>query len=282
MPSGCLEEFVPTEMYGQAKYRYKPLLRYLDAEVWSGFDRQRLSALDSPQIRAAVGRCRVFRQVLIETDERGFKRTEFPFEQGTPVVLFVGDSFTEGLDVASADTFVNLFGRRMRAAGLRGRPVNAGVNGYGALEECWTVEHYAVDLGARVVVANLFPNDVDSNYLAVIGGAPVPEERYTEMFRYLGRMWDHCRAQGIALVVAAIPAREQMARSQPESPFEPRVRSWCQDRRIPFLSPLEVFRTHGAAEIYFPVDAHLRERGHAVYADFLFEQCLPTLRRALE
>jgi hypothetical protein len=131
-------EFVPTEMYGRMKDRYQPLLRYVDAEVWSGFDRQRLSALDTPEIRAAVRRCRVFRSVFIETDEHGFKRTAFPLRPGEPVVLFLGDSFTEGLDVASPDTFVSLFGERMRREGLPGIPVNAGVNGYGTLEECWT------------------------------------------------------------------------------------------------------------------------------------------------
>jgi hypothetical protein len=55
---------------------------------------------------------------LIETDEWGFKKTDFVLEKGAPVVLFVGDSFTEGLDVASPDTFVSRFGTaRSKSAG---------------------------------------------------------------------------------------------------------------------------------------------------------------------
>ena len=274
-------EFVPTEMYGQLRYRYKPRLRYLDVEVWSGLDRQRLSALDDVRIRAAVARCRVFRLASVETDENGFKKTDFALVPGQPVVLFVGDSFTEGLDVASADTFVNLFGHRMEDAGLTGAAVNAGVNGYGALEECWTVEHYAVALGARVVVASLFPNDVDWDYQKVVRGGPVPEKNYQEMLEYLDRMWSHCRTHGIVLLVAAIPAKEQMAPSFPESPFERRVAAWCRARGVPFLDPREEFRAAGVDEVYFSSDAHLSEKGHARYAAFLFEGSLPILRKAL-
>ena len=61
--------------------------------------------------------------------------TDFALVPDWPTVLFVGDSFTEGLDVASADTFVNVFGRHMKDGGLPGTAVNAGVNGYGALEQ---------------------------------------------------------------------------------------------------------------------------------------------------
>jgi GDSL-like lipase/acylhydrolase family protein len=275
------DEFVPTDMYGHAKFRYKPFLRYIDVEVWSGLERQRLSALDDPRIRRAVRRCRVFREIVIETDENGFKKTDFRLAPPRPVVLFVGDSFTEGLDVASADTFVNLFGHRLEQAGLDGVVANSGVNGYGPLEECWTVEHYADALRVRVVIANLFPNDVDSDYPSVIAGGPVPESSYSVMFNYLDRMWDVCRGRGIALVVAAIPAREQLSPSHPPSPFDMRVSAWCRTRGILFLSPLETFRAAGADEVYFVQDPHLSEKGHARYAAFLFEHSLPVLRKAL-
>ncbi len=275
-------EFVPTEMYGHAKFRYRPGLRYLDAELWTGVDRQRLSALDAPEIRAAVERCRVFRRIAIETDDLGFKKTAFPREAGAPVILFVGDSFTEGLDVASPDTFVSLFGGRLRAAGLPGVPVNAGVNGYGPLEECWTVEHFATQLGARVVVANLFPNDVQADFPAVVAGARVPEALWGEMFGYLDRLADFCQAKGLALLVAAIPAREQLSLTPGESPFDRRVAAWCRARGLPFLSPLAVFRAQGAGTVYFPSDPHLSEAGHSIYAQFLFERSLPLLRRALQ
>lgn len=275
------DEFVPTEMYGRMRYRYKPNLRYLDVEVWSGLDRQRLSALDDEHIRAAVDRCRVFRKAFVETDENGFKKTDFTLAPGRSSVLFVGDSFTEGLDVASAETFVNLFGHHMVEAGLGGVPVNAGVNGYGTLEECWTVEHFAVALGTRVVIANLFPNDVDSDYQKVVLGGPVPEAGYREMLGYLDGMWSFCRAHGIELVVSAIPAKEQMPTWIPESPFEQRVAVWCRSRGVPFLDPREDFRAAGSDEVYFSSDAHLSEKGHRRYAAFLFQRSAPILRRAL-
>jgi hypothetical protein len=275
------DEFVPTEMYGRVRYRYKPHLRYLDVEVWSGLDRQRLSALDDEPIRAAVARCRVFRKAFVETDDNGFKKTDFTLVPGQPVVLFVGDSFTEGLDVASAETFVNLLGHRLADAGLPAVPVNAGVNGYGPLEECWTVEHYAVALGARVVITSLFPNDVDADYQKVALGGTVPEASYQEMFGYLDGMWTFCRAHGIALVVSALPAKEQMPLTVPESPFERRVAAWCRRRHVPFLDPREDFRAAGVDEVYFASDAHLSEKGHGRYAAFLFQHTWPILHEAL-
>ena len=56
--------------------------------------------------------------------------------------LFLGDSFTDGLWVNDADTFVNVYGHIVRErAGVKLCPVNAGVNGYGSLEEAYLLEH---------------------------------------------------------------------------------------------------------------------------------------------
>jgi hypothetical protein len=268
------------EMYGQRRYRYRPRVRALDAAVWSGLAYQSLLLPETPAIVAAVNRCDVVQKVVFETDEHGFKLGGFPVSGEGPSVLFVGDSFTEGLHVSGEDTFADAFGRLARAAGLRVTPVNAGVNGYGALEECWTVESWAPRLGTVLVVASLFPNDVAADDVMDVVEGRVPEARYDELFRWLDRMRRFCHEQKIVLAVAAIPVAPQLA-TKDRGAFEEHVETWCRREGVPFLDPLDTFRPLGQRALYFGWDPHLHAGGHATYARFLFDRLRPTLARLL-
>jgi len=270
--------YLETPMYGETRYRYRPRIQAVDFTVWSGLDYHNFLVLDTPRIEALVDRCNLVQKARFETDENGFKTGAFPVPRGRPTVLFVGDSFTEGLHVAAADTFSDRFGRLAREAGIPVTPVNTGVNGYGALEECWTVETWATRMNAVLVVVNLFPNDAGEDFMQVIEDK-APARNYEEMFRWLDRLRRFCGEHAIALVISAIPAQPQLAMTGP-SPFERRVGAWCARSGILFLQPLETFRASGSQAVYFTWDPHLHAGGHDVYARFLFESLRPTLALA--
>jgi hypothetical protein len=259
---------------------YAVMSGVLNFVVWTGLEPAGMALVVTPEIREILKRCQVLHEITFETDAHGFKKTEFVVEPGTPTVLFVGDSRTEGLYTASEQTFVNLFGLKTRAAGIRAVPINAGVNGYGVPEERWTVEQYAQPAGSRVVIENLFPNDVYYDVAEVIAGGRLFRPQYREMLDHLEEMWGYCQRNGIILIVAAIPAKEQLAGPPTESPFEKRVRAWCAKRNIHYVSLLPVFRTLGKDEVYLSWDPHLSAKGHEHYASFLFTELRPELQRA--
>jgi hypothetical protein len=271
--------YVETRMYGEPRYRYRPHLRALDITVWSGLHYQSLLVPDTEAVRAAADRCNLVQKTVFDTDENGFKTSGPPPEPGVPSVLFVGDSFTEGLHVAAAETFSEQFGRLARKRGLRVRAVNAGLNGYGPLEECWTIENWAVPLDAALVVVNLFPNDVAPDFTKVVAGE-VPDSAYEAMWGWLERIRKFCRAHGTSLVIAAIPVQQQLE-GEGTSPFQERVAAWCRKSNVPFLDPLQSFRRQGARALYFHWDPHFHAGGHKAYAEFLFEGAQATLEEAL-
>lgn len=268
-------QFVPTEMYGQARYRRKPDARIADFTVWTGLTFGIFVAAETPELDEALADCKVVRRISFETDGRGFKKTEPAPEPGAPTVLFLGDSFTEGLHMASADTFVSLYGRKMREAGLWGGTLNGGVDGYGTLEEAWTAENFAVAVNAKLVVANLFLNDAGD--LAEVVQNHASKGGYKEMFSHLDRLARFCETHQIALVVSVIPAKEQLGEAS-LSAFQRRVRQWCTQRGVRFLNALPEFASRGGTQNYLSWDPHLNEEGHRNYATFLFDQTLPLLK----
>ena len=175
---------------------------------------------------------------------------------------------------------MNLFGRRLRAAGLRGVPINAGVDGYSALEESWAVERHAVPSHARIVVDTLFPNDVHTEYDKVIRGEGIPEANYTAMFESLERMRDHCRGHGIQLFLALMPTHGQVVDPSRGRVFQDRVSAWGKEHGVVVLDPLPRFRQRGGGNLYLTGDPHLSEAGHQEYAAYLFDELRADLNKA--
>lgn len=259
--------FEPVDMYGRASYRYRPNIAVDDFTVWSGMDWRSFLTKPRPQIVAAMHRCPILREVRFETDANGCKRSLAELSDA-PAVLFVGDSFTEGLHVAPADTFVSRYGEARRAAGDQVNVVNGGVNGYSALEESWTVEHLAPLTRAETVIAVLFPNDVESDFGAVVKGAAA-EAGYVRMFEDLLRIERYCARERIHLVVVALPPMEQVERGLSTRHWQDRVARWCTERHVDYVDPLPRFRAAGVAHVYLTWDGHLSEEGHRLLADVL-------------
>ena len=70
-------------------------------------------------------------------DRLGFRRVDPELTHDCATrVLFLGDSFTDGVGVNDNETFVNRYGHLVRERlRLSACPINAGVEGYGSLEE---------------------------------------------------------------------------------------------------------------------------------------------------
>jgi hypothetical protein len=272
--------FVPTDMYGARRYRFRSDIAVHDVSIWTGLAHQTLQIPATPQTTPLLDACKVRHRMRFETDANGFKKTPDNATDGAPVVFFLGDSYTEGLHVASEDTFVARFGRKLASDGLPVRPFNLGVGGYGTMEECWLLEHFAPLLKPAAVILNMYPNDVMRDATAVVRGTGVPEERYRHVFKYLTRIAEHCRQSGIALVVAAIPSPRQVGPLREFSCFQDRVGAWCREHSLPFLDPHDTFAA-ATSVLYIPWDGHLSVTGHALYADFLHREAAPLLAEAL-
>lgn len=269
--------FVPTDMDGAPSYRYKPELRGLDFTVWSGMDHRSFVVKSRPAILKALERCEVIRRIEFETDANGFRTTGLPFDPGRPSVVFLGDSFTEGLHVASQDGFVAVFGRTMAAAGIEGNVVNMGLNGYSPAEEAWTLETFGERVQAKVVVVNLFPNDVHGNFHEVLRDQ-VPDASYVAMLALLDRMKGACARLGATLVVAVIPPWEQLVWNDARDTFQGKVEEWCRKGGVAFIDPRPLFQEAGVKTMYLGWDGHLSEDGHERYGHYLFEQLDSVLR----
>lgn len=268
--------FLQTEMYGFPKYRYHPNIKIYNGRVWDGFAFQPFVTRLTPDIEGLLRQNKTENPIYFYTDENGFKKTEFVPTETTTQVFFLGDSFTEGLWVSAEDTFANQFGKLAAEKGLSVTPYNLGVNGYGALEESWQVEYFAPLLHPKIVVINVYPNDVHPNTVAVIQGREnIPEKNYQEMFYYLDKMRLFCETQHIELVVAVIPLPFQ---SLQDSAFQERIKSWSRDRHLLFLDPREYFNSLDMSDAYFLWDPHFNSKGHAHYATYLFKNLEPLLK----
>ncbi len=263
--------YVETNMYGEKKYKFKPNLKVMDISVWTGLNVAQLSFHYNKELGRILEKVKVVNENMIfETDSFGFKKTDFPNIEGSKAIMFLGDSFTEGLHVLSWKTFSNIFGVMLLKNGFQAIPVNTGVSGYGGLEMAWMLENYSKYFDVKMVIANLFPNDVHANFLAVIKGEYNEEKSYKEMFAYLKKMKDFCIANNIKLVISVIPPREQLTKIPVEGLFQKRVSEFCNIEKITFLNPLEYFRKIGENSIYLSYDPHFSDSGHEYYASFLF------------
>ena len=272
--------FVPTEMFGLTKYKYLPDIGIYNCRIWSGLHFSKFAVRKTLAIAALLEQSEAD-CIHFETDNNGFKNMELPAEPRPSTVFFLGDSFTEGLFVAPADTFVSRFGRKLRSGGVSATVMNLGIDGYSALEMYWMLEQYGPVLEPKVVIVNLFPNDVHADYNRVVSGKDIPQQNYQQMFDYLGRIQDFCKKYDVELIVVVIPTKSQFAALQNFSVFQDRVEAWSKARAITFLDPRAYFDRVGAERIYFSWDPHFSIEGHEHYAAFLYQRTASIIRRAV-
>jgi lysophospholipase L1-like esterase len=263
--------FIQQNMFGEEKYRYRPDIAIINARFWTGIKFLPLAVATNPEIDALILDYPPDHLTKFETDRHGFKKTSFSVSREGRNVFFLGDSFTEGLWVEPEDTFVNQVGLKLQAAGISITPVNLGVNGYSVLESAWMLEHFSPELQPEVVVLNLFPNDVHSEYTRVIMDRNIPEENYQQLFYYLGKIADTCTERNISLLVSVIPPKNQLRSRGKFTGFQDRIKQWSDTHNVNFIDPLQYFIGIGESDLYFPWDPHLSPAGQQHYANFLVQ-----------
>ena len=270
------------DMDGRSSYGYKPNLHKLS--FWTGAHglSWRMETEDTPALRAALADLGPELMLTASYDDEGFRRTDPDLAVDCQAhVLFLGDSFTDGLWVADADTFANRYARVARArSGTRVCPVNAGVNGYGSFEERFVLEHEFEHAGRPLLVFVMyFPNDVDQDYDAVVDGTLRDADRlWRESLDELLRMNRFAHARGITLVLAAIPTSTQAIEGLSQTHYQDVLGRFATAERIVFVNLIEGFAARGPRSLYLSGDPHFTPLGHQVTAELLYDATKDRLR----
>lgn len=268
--------FRPVEMYGVTKYMHQPnvdrVLFALPVGSWTRY----FEMVDTPELErklAALGATDVHRNSY---DHLGFRRVEPDLTRNCDRrVLFVGDSFTDGVFMDDRDTFVNQYGRFARAGGIGICPINSGVEGYGTLEEAYVFEHYYDQIGKpSAAIVMHYANDVDEDHIDdVINGTLADgAKKWEENFGYLRKIKALAAQRGMTLAIAAIPVRSQTAEPSTRRNYQDILRRFCDEERLRFVDVLNVLGQYRTEEIYLPNDVHWTIKGNRIVAEYVFEQ----------
>jgi hypothetical protein len=263
-------------MDGAPKYMYKPNLKKIGFRMRASGLRWNMETEDTPAIRAALADLDTPFMVAASYDRHGFRNGDPDLADGCAVrTLFLGDSFTDGLWVNDADTFVNVFGRLVRErAGVALCPVNAGVNGYGPAEEAYVLEHYFEEIGSPAVVfVMFFPNDVDADYDAVMKGTlAARERRWRDSLDHIARIERFVSARGARLVLAAIPPAEQVFDHGSQEYYQQVLSAFCAQAGIQFVNLIDRLTTPESRRLFLDWDPHFTPRGHRIVAEALYDE----------
>jgi lysophospholipase L1-like esterase len=273
--------FREIEMDGVRKYAYQPSLHKLSFETGVGEVRWRMETIDTPAMREALAGLDTTFLTTASYDANGFRRVGPEFSSCRDHVLFLGDSFTDGLWVGDEETFANVYGKLARAGSAAGVcPVNAGVNGYGSFEERYVLEH-DFDLAGKpsVVFVMYFPNDVEQDYDAVVHGKARDEDRlWQESLKELHQIHEFTAAHGSALVIAAIPPVEQVLEHVARTYYQDVLRTFAAREHVRFVDLYDGLAAGDPHSLYWSWDPHLTPAGHRAVAGLLYEATKDLLR----
>jgi len=156
--------------------------------------------------------------VPVSTNALGLRsRAITPKRPGEYRILFLGDSFTFGEGVGADDTYVALVERELNRDGFAGvTTVNAGVLGYGTLQETALLDRLEPVVRPDAVVLAFFENDFNDNIggqvLEVLDGylvgAVVKEDSRLQLLQRLGmspraKLWLRTRSHLYTLAMNA-------------------------------------------------------------------------------
>lgn len=267
--------FHPVEMCGVTRYMYKPGVKTLQFVTGAAGLYRAMEMEDSPALRRALSGLDTRRLAKASYDQLGFRRVDAELTRDCATrVLFLGDSFTDGVGVNDSETFVNRYGHLVRERlGLSACPINAGVEGYGSLEESYVFDTYFDTLGRPpIVVVMHYANDVEDDEDAVIRGAVTEADQgWATSLSYLDRISAAARAAGATLLVAAIPPAQQYSAPGTRRNYQDVLRRFCHRRGIRFVDLFDRIGRSGPRGAYFDDDPHWTPAGHRVAAEALFE-----------
>jgi len=268
--------FHPVEMYGVQKYMYNPGLRKLSFVLdVDGFARS-FSIVDAPAIRQAMGDLHASHVYTATYDQFGFRRVDSELTSRCSVrVMFLGDSFTDGVYMNDPETMVNRYGHLARERSrIAACPIDTGVDGYGSLEESFVLEHYFDTVGEpRITIVMHFPNDVDVDANRVVDATmPDGPRQWADDLAYLHRIAEFGRQHETTIVIAAIPLARQSKDPSTRKNYQDVLRRFCEQEGVRFVDLLNWLGPLDTREIYLEGDPHWTPRGHQAVAEILYEQ----------
>jgi lysophospholipase L1-like esterase len=268
--------FRSVTMDGVSKYMYKPNLKKLGFRTGASGLRWNMETEDTPALHAALSDLDTPFIVAASYDELGFRNGDpNPVSGCATRALFLGDSFTDGLWVGDADTFVNLYGRLVRErSGVALCSVNAGVNGYGPFEEAFVLEHYFEQAGRPAFVfVMFFANDVDADYDAVIKGTLADgNRRWRDSLAQIARIKRFASGRGATLILAAIPPAEQVFAHSSQEHYQDILRAFAEREGIQFVNLADRLTSPDAHILFWNWDPHFTPLGHRVVAEALYDE----------
>lgn len=84
---------------------------------------------------------------------------------GTFRIVVLGDSFMDGMQVTTEETFAYRLEQELRRRGISAEAVNLGIWGFGTYQELFTLETYGLRFQPDLVVLAFFPNDLTDNFV---------------------------------------------------------------------------------------------------------------------
>ena len=274
--------FRPVEMYGLTRYMYKPDVRTLQFVTGASGLYRAMEMEDTPALRRALSGLDTRRLAEASFDRLGFRHVDAELTRDCSTrVLFLGDSFTDGAGVNDHETFVNRYGHLVRERlHLPVCPINAGVEGYGSLEESYVLDTYFDAFGRPpLIVVMHYANDVDDDEDAVIRGAVTETDpRWTTSLSYLDRIVAAARAGRATLLIAAVPPAQQFPAPDTRRHYQDVLRRFCERRGVRFVDLFDPINRFGPKSAYLEDDPHWTPEGHRVVAEALFEATRELLR----
>jgi lysophospholipase L1-like esterase len=267
--------FRPVEMYGVRRYMYKPGVRTLQFVTGAAGVYRAMEMEDSPALRQALASLDTRRLAEASYDRLGFRHVDAELARDCATrVLFLGDSFTDGVGVNDGEAFVNVYGHLVRdRLHVSACPINAGVEGYGSLEESYVLDTYFEAFGRPpVIVVMHYANDVDDDEDAVIRGAVAETDpRWTASLTYLARIAAAARAAGATLLIAAVPPSQQFMAPASRRNYQDVLRRFCDQQGVRFIDLFDPIGRFGPRSAYFEDDPHWTPGGHRAVAEALLE-----------
>lgn len=150
----------------------------------------------------------------VRTNSLGMRDTEIPAPiAGVPRVLFVGDSFVWGYAINVEDRLDTVLRKRCDEAGRPIQTINAGVPGWGTIQQTKWVTDHLEQLAPDVIVWVYCGND-QANDRDVLSGTT--EYRESGLFYLPGKTWlrTHSHLYRLLLYLTAVSRQRLSTRTQ--------------------------------------------------------------------
>lgn len=258
-------------------FSHQPYSNVLFFQTGTRDFQRKYAALDSLKLRGILSRLETPFMAQASFDGLGFRRTGYDFNETCgQTVLFVGDSFTEGLWVKDSQTFASLFAARLNEGAAEKTCVaNSGTNGYGIFEESAVAQDFHAKAKYHTLYLIHYPNDIAADGFAVLtGDLPDLEAAWEKHLSELAGLAAFAKAQHIRFVLVPLPPKEQFAMPESRARYQERLERFAKEHGIQFWDPYPFLTGYTWEDLYFDWDPHFSPSGHRIFAAFLWEKAL--------